>query len=50
MIIANGARQILVLDKHNYEQIKLCQVILLDERDMNFFFFTYLCVDTMSSK
>ena len=40
MIIANGARQILVLaDKHNHEQIKLCQVILLDEPDMNYFLF-----------
>lgn len=44
MIIANGARQILVLDKHNYEQIQLCQVILLDEPDMNYFlFYLSLC-------
>ena len=40
MIIENGARQILVLaDKHNHEQIKRCQVILLDEPDMNYFLF-----------
>ena len=44
MIIANGARQILVLDKHNYEQIKLCQVILLDEPDMNNFFILLISV------
>ena len=45
MIIANCGRQILVLaDKHNYEQIKLCQVILLDEPDMNYFlFYLSLC-------